>query len=130
VLAALPEGLQCLEVVLAVALDTRMRPISTVLIGQGGASSAAFVPRDIFRPLLRLGARCFVLVHNHPSGTPTPSEEDIALKNTLAQFGRELDLPLLDHVIVGSDGVCSFADLSLLPTEDELSRPEEHHGVA
>jgi hypothetical protein len=48
----------------------------------------------------------------------------------LAQFGRELDLPLLDHVIVGSDGICSFADLSLLPTDDELSKLEVHHGVA
>ena len=132
VLDALPEGLQYLEVevVLAVALDTRMRPISTVLIAQGGASSAAFVPRDVFRPLLRLGARAFVLVHNHPSGSPTASEADIALTNTLAQFGRELDVPLLDHVIVGADGVCSFAELALLPTDDELSRPEVHRGVA
>jgi DNA repair protein RadC len=132
VLDVLPVGLADLEVevLLAIALDARLAPMGVVLLAQGGPSSAVVVPRYVFTPLVRLGARQFILVHNHPSGCVTPSQEDIVLTNTVARLGYALDLPLVDHLIVGGHQVCSLFDLGLLPSRQELQSVELNDGLS
>ncbi len=124
----LPRGFAALEVevVIAVGLDGRNSVRALVLVAQGGGSLAALEPRDVFAPLVRLRARAFVLVHNHPTGDPTPSEADVLLTNRLAAAGRVLALPLVDHVILSGERFFSLLEADLLPTAEELSTMTVH----
>lgn len=110
------------EVVLALALDARHRVIEELELARGGAHGAALVPADVFRPLIRVGASALLLVHNHPSGDPTPSSEDIHLTEAVASIGDLIGIPLLDHVVVGAEaaGSVSMRDLGL------IHEPGEH----
>lgn len=78
-----------------------------------GTLSASLVhPREVFGPALRvMGVASLILVHNHPSGDPTPSREDVALTRKLAEAGRLLDIKVHDHVIVGN-GAGAFTSLA------------------
>jgi DNA repair protein RadC len=89
------------EVLRVILLDTRYRHISTVEITKGSINESLAYPRDIFRPVIGQSAFVFVLVHNHPSGQPTPSETDIRLTRRLSEGARILQIDMLDHVIVG-----------------------------
>ncbi|MCC6523789.1 MAG: hypothetical protein IT373_14120 [Polyangiaceae bacterium] len=126
-IAALPVGLELVEteVVLAIALSVTSTLIETVLLAKGGGASAALEMRDVFRPLVRLGASCFILAHNHPSGQASPSDEDVAMTNRVVLAGRILHLPLLDHLVIGLSGTVSFLETGLLPTAPELDKLEE-----
>lgn len=128
--AMLPRGLGNLEteVLLAVALTGRLEPTATVLVAKGGVDSAAVLPRDVFMPLVRLNARTCVLVHNHPSGDPTPSEQDIRLTNTLSRFGHFFGMNVVDHIVVGRSEICSFAELGLLLDRATLEAEEARRG--
>lgn len=108
-LAELPD-----EVVLAVLLDVKQRPVAERMLARGGPSGCALSVRDVFAAAVREAAVGIVLVHNHPSGDPTPSEEDRALTEALAKAGRALGLPLVDHVIVARGRAFSFLDAGLL----------------
>jgi DNA repair protein RadC len=82
-----------------------------------GALNASLVhPREVFGPALREGSASLVLIHNHPSGDPTPSREDIRLTHQLVQTGKLLALPVHDHVIVGNgtNAWVSLAERGLL----------------
>ena len=89
------------EVLRVILLDTRYRHSSTVEITKGSINEALAYPRDIFRPVIGQSAYAFVLVHNHPSGNPAPSEADIRLTRRLAEGARILQINMLYHVIVG-----------------------------
>jgi DNA repair protein RadC len=65
-------------------------------------------------PVVRESASAFILVHNHPSGDPTPSQEDISMTSSLSEVATTLCVPLLDHVIVARGGTKSFFQLGLL----------------
>jgi len=108
------------ETVLALALSATNQVQAVLLVAQGGGSSAALVPRDVFAPLVRFRAAAFVLCHNHPGGESTPSEADVLLTNRLAAAGRVLAIPMLDHVIVASQGITSFCEVGLMPTDADL----------
>lgn len=95
-------------------LDTKNRPRDEILIARGGRNSCGVTPADAFKPLLRRGALSCVLVHNHPSGDPTPSPDDIALTRRMAAAGRLLGIEVLDHVIVAAQGYFSFLDAGLM----------------
>ncbi len=71
-------------------------------------------PREVFREAIREGASSIAVVHNHPSGDPTPSEEDFEITEKLAQVGDMLDMPVIDHVIIGHNGYKSFKELKYL----------------
>ncbi len=92
------------EVVLAAAVDGRNHFIEEHTLAMGGAHGAALTARDVFRPLIRAGASGVILVHNHPSGDPKPSREDIAMTRVIAEAGSVLGVELLDHIIVGARG--------------------------
>jgi DNA repair protein RadC len=100
------------EVFWVVALTVRHRVIREVRVAEGSLSSVEVHPREVFRPLVRLGAAAALLVHNHPSGDPTPSVEDVALTRRLAQVGRVVGIPVIDHVVVCSGGHASLAEIA------------------
>jgi DNA repair protein RadC len=93
-----------------VALDARNRPLSRHLVAQGSLASCMVHPREVFAPLVRRRAAAAILVHNHPSGDPTPSPEDERLTERLVEAGRLLGIPVLDHLVVGRRGYYSFRD--------------------
>ena len=96
-----------------VALDARNRPVRQHLVALGTLDHCVVHPRDVFRPLVRSGAAACLLVHNHPSGDPTPSLEDEALTRRLVECGRLLGVPVLDHLVVARGGYVSFRDRGL-----------------
>ena len=71
-------------------------------------------PREIFLEALRNEAVNIILIHNHPSGNTTPSKNDIELTQHIKNMGNSLDIPLLDHIIIGDNSYTSFKEVSLL----------------
>ena len=96
------------------ALDTRSRVLRDVLVTRGLLNSSLVHPREVFRAAISEAAAGIILVHNHPSGDPTPSAEDRAVTRQLVAAGQLLDLPVYDHVIVAGDRFVSFATAGLL----------------
>lgn len=72
-----------------------------VRLAQGGIATAALLPMDVFRPVIAAAAPAFVLGHNHPSGDPRPSREDIDMTRRLVEAGNLLGVQLLDHIVFG-----------------------------
>jgi DNA repair protein RadC len=95
---------------IAVLLDGRHRVIRHALVSQGTLTASLVHPREVFRPALREPAAAVVLVHNHPSGDPTPSREDIEITQRLVEAGRLLGVPVIDHVVVAERGFASLRD--------------------
>lgn len=85
-----------------ILLDTRFQLMRVEEISRGTVNESIAHPRDIFGPVLTASAFAFILVHNHPSGDPTPSEADRRLTTRLSEAARLLQIQLLDHVILGS----------------------------
>ena len=83
-------------------LDTRYRLIETQEISLGSVNESIAHPREVFRPALLASAYAIIVVHNHPSGDPTPSSADHSLTRRLAEAAELLQIKLLDHVIIGS----------------------------
>ena len=100
----------------AVLLNAQLGYLMHTEVSVGTLNASLVHPREVFGPALREGAASLVLIHNHPSGDPTPSQEDIRLTRQLVDAGKLLDLPVHDHVIVGNGtGVwVSFAERGLL----------------
>jgi DNA repair protein RadC len=96
-----------------IALDSKQAIRSIRRAAQGGQSGCATTSRDLLRLALHLGAAAFVLVHNHPSGDPSPSYEDAQMTVSLARAASLIELPLLDHVIVGNQSYSSLYELGL-----------------
>lgn len=93
----------------ALLLNSRHRVLREVLVTRGILDSALIHPREVFRPAVSEGAAGIILVHNHPSGDPTPSAEDRAVTRQLAEAGRAVGIPVLDHVILGRGGYTTLA---------------------
>ncbi len=89
------------EVLRVILLDTRFRRITAVDITKGTVNESLAHPREIFKPAIVHSAYAFVVVHNHPSGDPSPSEADIRLTRRISEGARLLQIHFLDHVIVG-----------------------------
>ena len=96
------------------ALDSQSQVLRSVLVTRGLLNSSLVHPREVFRAAIAEAAAGIIVVHNHPSGDPTPSTEDRTVTRQLAEAGRLLDLPLYDHVIIGGDRFVSLATLGLL----------------
>jgi DNA repair protein RadC len=102
------------EEVWLLALDGRNGLKSAQRIAQGGLHGCALTPRDVLRPAVRDGASAFVLVHNHPSGDPAPSPEDVEMTRAVAIAADVVGVPLLDHVVIARGGAESLLDLGVL----------------
>ena len=83
-------------------LDTKHYLMADDVLYRGTVNSSSIRIAEIFRKPLLLNAACFILVHNHPSGDPTPSAADIVTTRNIIEAGKNLEMPMLDHIIVGS----------------------------
>ncbi len=106
------------EEVWLLSLDARGRLLRADRVGQGGVHACALLPHDILRPAVRNGASGAILVHNHPSGDPRPSADDVAMTRVLLGAFECLGIPLLDHVVVSAAASVSVLDSTQL---DELA---------
>jgi DNA repair protein RadC len=102
------------EQIWVLSLDGRNGLRAARRVAEGGLHGCSVDPRDILRAALRDAASAFVLVHNHPSGDPTPSAEDVDLTRRVMSAGAAVGTPLVDHVIVGGGGHVSLFDLGLM----------------
>jgi len=98
------------EKFIAVLLDAKNRIQHVAEVSSGGLTSSAVNPRDVFRHVVAHSASGVVLVHNHPSGDPSPSVGDISLTARMVKAGELMGVRVLDHVIVGEEGYVSMAD--------------------
>src|SRR5687767_96366 len=102
------------------ALDSQHRVIDgPITITRGILNSSLVHPREVFRAAIVAGAAAIILVHNHPSGDPTPSADDRAVTAQMIAVGKLLDMPVHDHVVIGAGRYVSFAEAGLatdLPT--------------
>jgi DNA repair protein RadC len=90
-------------------LNTKNQVMRVVKIYKGTLNSSTVRIAELFKPAITRNAAAIILVHNHPSGDPTPSSEDIRLTRTVVQAGKMLDIDVLDHIIIGEAG--SYASL-------------------
>jgi DNA repair protein RadC len=95
-------------------LDSQHRLERDVTITRGLLNSSLVHPREVFREAIAENAAAIILVHNHPSGDPTPSPDDRITTEQLVQAGRVLDIPVQDHIIIGRGRYLSFAEAGLL----------------
>lgn len=100
-----------------VALDGRSCRLSMDEVARGGMNRVHVEVRQVFRTPLLEGAESVILAHNHPSGDPTPSSEDIALTERIAAAGELLGIDVLDHIVIGTDSFVSLRELGYLPVD-------------
>lgn len=84
-------------------------------VAQGGLHGCALTPKDVLRPAVRAAASAIILLHNHPSGCPEPSPDDVEMTRGLARASQMLGIPLVDHVIVARNAMSSLAELGVIP---------------
>jgi DNA repair protein RadC len=110
------------EHLIALLLNTRCEVESEETIAIGGLSAAPVHPRDVFRPAVRRSAAAIILIHNHPSGDPEPSVDDIEVTRRLCSAARIVGISIADHIIIG-DG--TFVSLRSRGVFDEFSDDDD-----
>ncbi len=98
------------ELFYAVLLDNKHRKIRDVRVSQGSLTSSIVHPREVFLPVIRESAAAVIFVHNHPSGDPTPSREDLEITRRLREVGELIGVRVLDHLVIGRGRYVSFVD--------------------
>lgn len=101
-----------------ILLNTKSVRIRDITIFKGTVNSSLVSPREIFVEAVRYGAVSVLLLHNHPSGDPTPSKEDILITRRLKEAGNIIGIPLIDHIIIGDNSYISLKERGIL--EDTL----------
>jgi DNA repair protein RadC len=102
------------EVFVVVLLDAKNRPLRTERVSEGCLTWSVVHPREVYAPAVRESAGAVIVAHNHPSGDPTPSAQDIEVTARLARVGELLGIPLLDHIVVGRPRCLSMRAQGLL----------------
>ena len=102
------------EVFRVALLDAQNRLLRDRVISEGTLSASLVHPREVFKPAIVESAAAVILLHNHPSGDPTPSREDVRLTRQLAECARLLELRVHDHVIIGQGRFVSLAEQGLV----------------
>lgn len=102
------------EHMLLIMLNTKSVLIGEKVVFKGTVNASIVSPREIFIEAIQQEAVYIVLLHNHPSGDPTPSREDIALTKRIKEAGRLIDIQLIDHIIIGDHKYVSFSEKDLL----------------
>jgi len=97
-----------------VLLDAKNRILKHVRISEGSLSASIVHPREVFHPAIREAASAVLFVHNHPSGNPEPSADDVEITRRLVETGTIVGIRVLDHVIIGDGRYVSFVDRGLL----------------
>ena len=103
------------EAFAVLTLNTKNKLIARHLVSLGLVNSAPVHPREVFRPAISDGAEAVILAHNHPSGDPTPSAEDLRVTRQLIEAGKVIGIRVLDHVIIGRGDTphCSLREKGL-----------------
>ena len=96
-------------------LDWRNNVIGQRVVYQGNIYSVVLRPAEVLRPAVIESAPQIIVVHNHPTGNPEPSAQDLAVTRDIAQGGNLLGIELLDHVVIGGDGAVSLKDRGQVP---------------
>jgi DNA repair protein RadC len=96
-----------------ILLDTRNRVLGIEKIYVGSVNSSQVHIGDVFKPAIRRSAPAIIVVHNHPSGDPTPSPDDIAVTRAITQAGKLLDINVLDHMVIGQNRWVSLKERGL-----------------
>ncbi len=102
------------ECVVMVCLDAKGQMLKEVELSSGSVNMSLISPRDVFLEALRYEAVNLILIHNHPSGNPNPSRCDIDITKNIVEMGEKLDIPLLDHIIIGDNCYFSFKEESYI----------------
>jgi DNA repair protein RadC len=102
------------EVFRVALLDAQNGLVRDVVISEGTLSASLVHPREVFKPAILESAASIILLHNHPSGDPTPSREDIRLTRQLVECARLLDLRVHDHVVIGRGRFISLAERGII----------------
>lgn len=102
------------ECVILVCLDAKGQVIQEKKLSEGSVKMALISPREIFLEALSSRAVNILLVHNHPSGDPTPSKADLELTGNVRELGEKMDISLLDHIIIGDNRYTSFKEAAYL----------------
>ena len=102
------------EQLIMVMLDTRNRFISDAVLTTGTINSTLISPREIFVKAMKEGAANIIILHNHPSGDSTPSRQDMLITNKIKEVSDLVEIPLLDHIIIGDNQYTSFKQKGLL----------------
>lgn len=102
------------ERVLLLLLDYRSCLISEEVLSVGTANASLLSPREVFIAALKAEAGSIILLHNHPSGEPSPSRQDIQITESICKIGGMIDIPLTDHIIIGDNRYVSFKEAGLL----------------
>ncbi|MEW6586777.1 MAG: DNA repair protein RadC [Nitrospirota bacterium] len=98
------------EVFRGALLDAKNRILSDYQVSEGTLTHSLIHPREAFRPAIKESAASVIFVHNHPSGDPTPSREDLAITERLVQAGEIVGIKVLDHVIIGDNAYTSMME--------------------
>jgi DNA repair protein RadC len=102
------------EVFLCLHLDSKNKIVCVDTVSQGSLNASIVHPREVFSSAILSAAAAIVLIHQHPSGDPEPSREDIELTSRLNDGAKLLGIRVLDHIVIGEDRYISFADRGLL----------------
>ena len=102
------------ETFAALFLNARNVPVGWREISKGSVSASLVHPREVFLPAIKLTASSLILAHNHPSGDPTPSQDDIQLTRRLKEAGELLGIDVLDHLIITADDFVSLKERGFL----------------
>ena len=90
------------------------RIITTEVLFEGSLTSSAVYSREVIRRIIELGSAAIIIAHNHPSGNPNPSKEDISITNKLKDACKTIDVTIHDHVLIAGQNTTSFADRGIL----------------
>ncbi len=97
-----------------ILLNVKNHILSMPVISIGSLTASVVHPREVFKAAIQQTAAAMILVHNHPSGDPTPSKEDIATTKRLVEAGKLMDIPILDHIILGNDKYISLKEKGVI----------------
>lgn len=103
---------------IALYLDTKHHVIREKIIFIGSLDASLVHPREVFKEAIHRSASCLIVAHNHPSGDSTPSKADIEITNILVRTGKIMQIPILDHIILGDKCYFSFREAGFLDNDD------------
>ncbi len=102
------------EIVKVVLLNPKLSVIRDITISEGSLNASIVHPREVMIPAIKDSAASFVLMHNHPSGDSTPSQQDIEITHRLSKTGEIVGIKLVDHIIIAGSEYYSFAEEGMI----------------
>ena len=102
-------ALECKEKFVVVMLNARNKIIGINVVSEGSLTASVVHPHEVFQPAILTSAASIICLHNHPSGDPMPSQDDLQITRILVDAGKILDIRVLDHIIIGENRFSSLA---------------------